>query len=77
MNYEFIESNLKELFGNQPVNIALTMAMIESYGNSMYNKALEDAAENATAKIVHEPGFRSLNRYPTVDKQSILNLKKQ
>jgi hypothetical protein len=70
MELKLIEDNLKELFGNQPVNIALTMAMIETYGQSQWNAALDKAEE-----VYNEKCGCGTTDGCDMDKQSILSLK--
>lgn len=48
---------------------------MEEYGKQQYNQALEDAAEKVQIKSVDEYQGEEF-RYLTIDKQSILKLKK-
>lgn len=85
MELKEIEKQLKMFFGDKSIGIESAMAFIEAYGNNCYNQALDDAANRAEICLhkdgerpysvkIHEPNHRT-SIY--VDKQSILNLKKQ
>lgn len=47
---------------------------MEEYGKQQYNQAIDDAAENA--KVIRIKSDKSDLSYHSVDKQSILKLKK-
>lgn len=84
---EQLETIKKAVFKSGLVNdhCEVLYKAIEAYGNNCYNQALDDAANRAEICLhkdgdrpysvkIHEPNHRT-SIY--VDKQSILNLKKQ
>lgn len=72
MELKEIERQLGLMFNN-PLGVSIAMTFIQSYGKAQYNEALEDAAKNVGVSY-YGAGFISKD---VIDKQSILNLKKQ
>lgn len=70
MELKEIEERIEAIYGTKnKVANKLVMDIIQAYGQSQYNAALDEAAESATVKYVFGPDVWQ------IDKQSILNLK--
>lgn len=75
MNIQDEVSKIHAQFGVSELANYKIQILFDKHGNEQYNQALEDAAEKVQIKSVNEYQGEEF-KYLTIDKQSILSLKK-